>query len=159
MSRTSSWQAKIRPTTRCAILVRGGNRCAWCRKPLRKGSAQLDHVVPRCKGGSNRPDNLVPACGRCNLTRAWGRRSLADVLACYGILLADAWREVRRQLRAPLDRVAGRELADRWYPWAIEMRARDVDRVRRRAAALRELAKTMPGTEFPFGALAQGAAA
>jgi hypothetical protein len=26
----------------------------------------LDHVVPRCRGGSNELENLVLACGQCN---------------------------------------------------------------------------------------------
>jgi 5-methylcytosine-specific restriction endonuclease McrA len=30
---------------------------------------QLDHVVARSNGGSSRLDNLVPACGPCNVRK------------------------------------------------------------------------------------------
>lgn len=39
-----------------------GGECAYCM-----GSAtELDHVIPRWWGGSDRPSNLVPSCRYCN---------------------------------------------------------------------------------------------
>lgn len=29
----------------------------------------VDHLVPQCRGGSNQPDNLLPACSRCNAAK------------------------------------------------------------------------------------------
>jgi len=29
----------------------------------------IDHVIPRCKGGTDEMDNLVTACRKCNLTK------------------------------------------------------------------------------------------
>jgi 5-methylcytosine-specific restriction endonuclease McrA len=46
------------------VLHRGGHRCAYCGDedvPL-----EVEHVVPRSRGGSNRVSNLVPACVPCN---------------------------------------------------------------------------------------------
>lgn len=46
------------------VLERSGRHCAYCTTthvPL-----ELDHVIPRTRGGSNRPSNLVPACRPCN---------------------------------------------------------------------------------------------
>jgi 5-methylcytosine-specific restriction endonuclease McrA len=44
------------------VLVRDGRICAYCH-----GLANsVDHVVPRSKGGSDGPENLVSACSRCN---------------------------------------------------------------------------------------------
>lgn len=50
--------------TREYVLEKWGRSCAYCdaeNVPL-----NLDHVVPRASGGSNRPSNLVPACVPCN---------------------------------------------------------------------------------------------
>jgi 5-methylcytosine-specific restriction endonuclease McrA len=47
---------------RARILRRDGERCAYCG-----GHAdQVDHVVPVFAGGSDKRENLVAACGRCN---------------------------------------------------------------------------------------------
>lgn len=81
-----------------AICNKLGYRCWWCKRPvvlLRdipqesfpfktahrvywqtaegiKGAlfATVDHVEQLAHGGSNHPDNLVPACGPCNSDRS-----------------------------------------------------------------------------------------
>jgi hypothetical protein len=30
---------------------------------------QIDHVIPKSRGGSNKIDNLVLACGKCNASK------------------------------------------------------------------------------------------
>jgi hypothetical protein len=40
-----------------------GGLCAYCRC---KRANTIDHLKPRCKGGSNLRSNLVPACRECN---------------------------------------------------------------------------------------------
>jgi hypothetical protein len=40
-----------------------GGLCAYCR--IRRADT-LDHLKPRCKGGSNLRSNLVPCCRQCN---------------------------------------------------------------------------------------------
>ena len=40
-----------------------GGLCAYCRC---KRANTIDHLKPRCKGGSNLRSNLVPACYECN---------------------------------------------------------------------------------------------
>lgn len=57
----------------------GPHRCQWCSKVLYWGSRgsnviQADHVDG--DGANNHPDNLVPACPACNVTRANGKRHL-----------------------------------------------------------------------------------
>lgn len=44
--------------------------CAYCNTRLTRRSVTRDHVVPRSKGGSNGPDNLVPCCQPCNLQKS-----------------------------------------------------------------------------------------
>lgn len=36
---------------------------------LLPSTATTDHMVPRCRGGSDAPRNLVTACWRCNLQK------------------------------------------------------------------------------------------
>ncbi|MDR2455408.1 MAG: RRXRR domain-containing protein [Deltaproteobacteria bacterium] len=46
------------------LLEKWGRKCVYCEtenEPL-----QMDHVVPKSKGGSDRVSNLVPACKKCN---------------------------------------------------------------------------------------------
>ena len=90
--------------TRLAIYLRDGRRCLACRA---RRVLSLDHVRPRARGGSNRPDNLITLCTRCNTER--GARPIR------------AWRPelvpaVRAQLRAPLDRAKARALAEDLRP-------------------------------------------
>lgn len=157
--RASTWSSlrAFQPATRCAIFLRGDRKCAWCRRKLTKALLQIDHVVPRCDGGSDRPDNLVPACSGCNAARSGSDECLAERLAEVGLTLAEARREVRRQQRAPLDRAAGRKLAARWYPWGAVRAERDGERRKERRA--RAKASALAGDGFPFGALAEGEAA
>lgn len=60
-----SW---VRPTTRLAIYLRDGLGCVYCCKDWSEtGSGlTLDHIVPRARGGSGDPTNLVTCCRTCN---------------------------------------------------------------------------------------------
>jgi hypothetical protein len=65
----------IRPTTRVAIYMRDGLACGWCGTTIEDGARlTLDHCVPRSKGGSNKPTNLITSCFKCNSSR--GNRTL-----------------------------------------------------------------------------------
>src|SRR5262249_33283829 len=46
------------------LLLKWGYRCAYCRQ--RATRWELDHIVPRSRGGRNRPSNLALACKPCN---------------------------------------------------------------------------------------------
>ena len=50
---------------RATILARDSHSCFWCGGP----ATSVDHVVPKARGGSDDPDNLVASCGRCNSAR------------------------------------------------------------------------------------------
>lgn len=60
---------------RTAVLAASDGWCTWCH---RWPATTVDHVVPLAKGGTNDPDNLVPACKPCNYSRgsrdapSWG---------------------------------------------------------------------------------------
>lgn len=40
--------------------------CAYCGYDL---PTQVDHVLPRSRGGTDDPENLVPACKPCNMNK------------------------------------------------------------------------------------------
>lgn len=71
-------------------------RCAYCRGP----ATSVDHVWSRSRGGSDHPNNLVPACRTCNATK--GTRSLLDD-CCMG-----CW-----EVRTPGD--VNCETGEAWY--------------------------------------------
>ncbi len=55
------YQARI-ALNRRAVFARDGHRCQYC------GSAaeNIDHVIPRSRGGAHTWDNVVAACRPCN---------------------------------------------------------------------------------------------
>jgi len=66
------WQGMnwIRQDKRLAIYLRDGLACAYCGSSVEEGTQlTLDHIVPHCKGGSNKEDNLITSCHKCNSTR------------------------------------------------------------------------------------------
>ncbi len=50
------------PLNRRAVFARDAGQCQYCRKP----AENLDHVVPRSRGGEHAWENVVAACRRCN---------------------------------------------------------------------------------------------
>jgi hypothetical protein len=45
---------------------RVGERCEWCDRDLPLWLADLDHVVPRSRGGGDEPGNLMVLCPTCH---------------------------------------------------------------------------------------------
>ena len=50
------------PLTRRAVFARDGWRCQYCGAT----AENLDHVIPKSRGGTHTWDNVVAACRRCN---------------------------------------------------------------------------------------------
>jgi 5-methylcytosine-specific restriction endonuclease McrA len=57
--------------TRFNLFLRDEFRCQYCGS---KGDLTFDHVVPRSRGGITSWENVVAACGHCNLRK--GSKSL-----------------------------------------------------------------------------------
>lgn len=59
--------------TRRNVMLRDAHQCQYCGKqpPLRE--LNIDHVMPRCRGGGDTWENLVTSCRVCNLRK--GRRT------------------------------------------------------------------------------------
>jgi CRISPR/Cas system Type II protein with McrA/HNH and RuvC-like nuclease domain len=66
----SSW---IRKEKRLAIYARANFCCEYCGEDLAhlpKHMVQIDHLIPRDKGGNNLHTNLLVACWKCNERKA-----------------------------------------------------------------------------------------
>ena len=81
------------------IYDRTAGRCHLCGKKLslsnygsfeKKGSWEIEHSVPRCKGGTNHANNLFPACISCNRSK--------------GVLTSRSARSKYSRTRAPLSK-------------------------------------------------------
>jgi hypothetical protein len=48
---------------------RDGSGCVWCGRDPWPGTATVDHLCPRSRGGSGELENLLIACDRCNRAR------------------------------------------------------------------------------------------
>jgi 5-methylcytosine-specific restriction endonuclease McrA len=84
------------PLTRRAVFARDEWTCQYCGAT----AENLDHVVPRSRGGAHSWDNVVAACRRCNSRKE--NRLIEDV----GLRLAR--RPVPPQGRVPpVDRAPG----------------------------------------------------
>ncbi len=57
--------------TRRNLMFRDAHTCQYCgkRPPLRE--LNIDHVMPRSRGGGDTWENLVTACRVCNLRKGW----------------------------------------------------------------------------------------
>lgn len=47
----------------------GWYTCVHCGKKFRKNSIDIDHIVPKSKGGKNNPENLQCLCIHCNRSK------------------------------------------------------------------------------------------
>ncbi|OGR87852.1 MAG: hypothetical protein A3J74_06240 [Elusimicrobia bacterium RIFCSPHIGHO2_02_FULL_57_9] len=57
------------PFTRRNIYRHYGNRCCYCGKRFLSSELNLEHVVPRSRGGTTDWKNIVTACIPCNLRK------------------------------------------------------------------------------------------
>lgn len=60
--------------TRIKLAERAGWSCGWCGQKTRRdmgwqNSATIEHLTPKSAGGTNKLENLMHACARCNNLR------------------------------------------------------------------------------------------
>lgn len=55
--------------TRFNVFLRDSFRCQYCGQQHPTPELTFDHVVPRSRGGRTAWDNVVTACGKCNLRK------------------------------------------------------------------------------------------
>jgi 5-methylcytosine-specific restriction endonuclease McrA len=52
--------------SRFNIFARDGNRCQYCGRRFARSELNLDHVIPRSRGGLSTWENVVCSCHTCN---------------------------------------------------------------------------------------------
>ncbi|HEY4107322.1 MAG TPA: HNH endonuclease, partial [Polyangiaceae bacterium] len=62
--------------TRSNLMLRDGYQCQYCARRPGHRELNVDHVLPRSRGGEDSWDNLVVSCRSCNLKK--GRRTPAE---------------------------------------------------------------------------------
>jgi len=99
--------------TRRSVFVRDGHKCQYCGAQ----AENIDHVVPRSRGGDHSWENVVACCRRCN-TRKEDR------------LLEESGFRLSRQPHAPRSRLwllaASGEVRDEWTPYVVPVLGRAV---------------------------------
>jgi 5-methylcytosine-specific restriction endonuclease McrA len=70
------------------LLEKWGRKCAYCE--AEQLALQIEHIIPRAKGGSNRVSNLTLACEKCNQKK--GTLTAAE----FG------YPQIEKQAKAPL---------------------------------------------------------
>jgi len=61
---------------RYRVLMESGGRCALCGATKKERPLDVDHIIPRSKGGKNVYENLQVLCSKCN--RSKGNRDKTD---------------------------------------------------------------------------------
>ncbi len=84
------------------LLEKWGRRCVYCG--AKDVPLQVEHIIPRARGGSNRASNLTLSCERCNIAK--GTRTAEE----FG------HPKVQAQARRPLKDAAAVN-ATRWELW------------------------------------------
>ena len=70
------WEDEPTLRRRELLWIKEGKKCHWCGEPTRMvndnswDKATTEHILPKYKGGTNDPENLVSACNRCNNRRS-----------------------------------------------------------------------------------------
>lgn len=119
----SNWNGAMPDTLRLALYLRSGLCCGACGQTVEQGAQlSLDHLRPHSRGGSDRPENLVVLCVRCNSSkqdsplRTWLRAGGHPDLGLQAPAV-----EIERRLRAQARRSIDPHLVN----------ARDILRARR----------------------------
>ena len=94
------YQARV-ALNRRAVFARDGHRCQYCGR----AAENIDHVIPKSKGGAHTWDNVVAACRPCNTAKR-------------DRLLEESGMRLRRRPTAPRERgwvvVAGGSVRPDW---------------------------------------------
>ena len=72
-------ESQVSGSLRIQVLERAQGKCQLCGTSIKDAPIDVDHIIPRSKGGETKIANLQALCYRCN--RAKGNRSSVDYRA------------------------------------------------------------------------------
>jgi len=86
--------SRIQTLSRKNILIRDGHICQYCGEKFLSSELELEHVIPRSRGGLSTWEKLVAACRECNARK--GDRTPAEagmrVLRMHARFVSDSRR-------------------------------------------------------------------
>lgn len=91
------------------IFARDDHVCQYCGKPYPRTMLNLDHVIPRSRGGRTNWENIVTSCVKCNFKKG-GRTPKEANMALSRLPKKPKWSEL---IHLPRMRVRYRE----WLPF------------------------------------------
>jgi hypothetical protein len=91
---------------RFRILARDNFTCQYCGARAPEATLEVDHIVPRSRGGKNSPENLRTACFSCN-------RGKSDISLGYKLTEED-YRILRLLEHAHFSAALDELAADEW---------------------------------------------
>jgi len=80
--------------TRFNVFLRDHFRCQYCFTPHTTHELTFDHVIPRSRGGRTTWENVVTACGACNM-----RKGSFHLTECGMHLRQQPWRPTSFELQ------------------------------------------------------------
>jgi 5-methylcytosine-specific restriction endonuclease McrA len=99
-------QRKARPSgraritfSRANVFLRDGFTCQYCKRSFDEADLNLDHVMPRSRGGATTWENVVASCYPCNQRKA-GRTPDEAAMALMKRPVRPTSLPVRARLRA-----------------------------------------------------------
>jgi len=123
----------------------GWYKCVHCGKSFRKDSIEIDHILPRSRGGGNNAENLQCLCRKCNRSKGNDMTQTKDDLRqrknSYGQykraqILKPKLQEKRKEIREKyianlsnqdiLESLHDKELEDSWADLRREARKRGI---------------------------------
>lgn len=115
---------------RIALYLRDGLGCVYCSAGIEDGTRlTLDHLTPHSCGGSNKNENIVTACLKCNSSRGnrdW--REFAATVAAYlnhDITAQDIIAHIETTIRRPVDVQQAKEILARRGGFTAAMKGFD----------------------------------
>ncbi len=76
------------------LLLKWGHKCAYCNAD--NVSLEVEHILPKSKGGSNRVSNLTIACRECNQEK--GNRAIEEFLSQKPSLMVHILDQTKKSL-------------------------------------------------------------
>ena len=95
--------------SRLNIYARDHNTCQYCGKTLPRAELNLDHVIPRSRGGVTTWENVVCSCVPCNLSKG-GRTPLEAGMRLMRVPVRPRWTPILKGL-------PGRATYREWLPF------------------------------------------